>query len=203
MPTSLLKTVALCLLLLAALTACHTIDPDLIPLRESAKAWVHEQDGQQLVFQNTSNGALQTVQVNRRDTVEKLSQKLGARIPNEYLYLTYQRPAVADSGFSVVVYERELVFTRSMEPRYNSGGNADRALLATLVTADVESEEGVAGPKGRLVRNQSPYTSLVRLEALAEMVPYNQPSDLEEAYYSKHHGLVGFKTRDGLVWQRQ
>ena len=185
------------------LAACDAVDPELRPVAASAQTWLHEQDGQTLVFEN-ARGQTQSLRVSRRDTVEKASQKYGKQIPSAHTYLSYRQAAMPDSGFSLKVREAALVFLQTLRP-VGPSATHDHT-LATLNTFADESQEN-SSPLTALARNQllagRSHPSLMQLDRRLErnggwgLLPF------VSLYYAKREGLVAFTTRDGQLWLRR
>ena len=202
-----MKLSNLVLLLAASLftAACGIADPDLAPVEDSAKAWLHEQDGQRLAFRNAT-GQTQTLQVSRVARVEK--NTAGYYItatPTEHIYLTYRRPTPPDSGFTIKVTRNVLEFQSTVKPNYRAPG------LGGVFTAADESQEKPATQTSQLLRNHvlgaRTYASLVEVAASSDYYGSPTPAPylgyLSQLYYSKNDGLAAFRTLDGQLWLRQ
>lgn len=185
------------------LAACDAVDPELRPVAASAQTWLHEQDGQTLVFEN-ARGQTQALRVSRRDTVEKASQKYGKQIPVAHTYLSYRLAATPDSGFSLKVREAEVKFLQTLRPA------AARAThdhtRATLNTFDDEKLEN-AFPATALVRDfvlaGRLRPALLRLDSTTNRNVGRGSLPFVGLDYAKHEGLVAFVTRDGQRWLRR
>ena len=91
--------------------ACDAVAPALRPVAASAQAWLHEQDGQTLVFEN-NRGQTQSLRVSQRATVAEDSRKCLQPAPVAHTYLGYRLAAMPDSGFSLKgVPDRASAFT--------------------------------------------------------------------------------------------
>ena len=187
------------------LAACDAVAPELRPVAASAQAWLHEQDGQTLVFEN-DRGQTQSLRVSRRDTVEKDSRKYLAAAPVAHTYLGYRLAAMPDSGFSLKVFQTELVFLQTLRPVGPSG----TVRFASLNTFDDEKQEN-SSPATALARNYMLAgrlrPSMMRLDSIPKRNYFGNllPSSLPFVglYYAKREGLVAIKTRDGQLWLRR
>lgn len=185
------------------LAACDLVfTPDTVEVTDSAKMWLHEADGQMLVFAN-AQGQAQTVRVSRREATEKESQKLGKQIPYALTYVTYRFPTVPEHGFSLRVRGAELQFLQTLDPGPRSTHDFS---IASVITFAEESQEN-SSPRYALVRNFSlagrSYASLMRRDSLSRRSGGGPLAAYDALYYSKNHGLVAYKTLDGQLWTRR
>ncbi len=185
------------------LASCDlVITPDTREVTDSAKTWLHEVDGQTLVFAN-AQGQTQAVRVSRREATEKESQKYGKQIPYACTYLTYRFPTVPEHGFTLRAKVAELMFVQTLE--FGPRSTHDFYLL-TLNTFAEEPREN-SFPRHALVRNFAlagrSYASLMRGDSLSTRAGGGPLAAYDALYYSKNHGLVAYKTLDGQLWTRR
>jgi hypothetical protein len=185
------------------LAACDLVfTPDTVQVTDSAKTWLHESDGQTLVFAN-AQGQTQTVRVSRREAMEKESQKFGKQIPYALTYITYRFPTLPEHGFSLRVRGIELQFLQTLDPGPRSTHDFT---ISSVYTFAEESREN-SSPRHALVRNFSlagrRYASIMRRDSLSRLGGGGPLAAYDALYYSKNHGLVAYKTLDGQLWTRR
>ena len=185
------------------LAACDlVVTPDTREVTDSAQTWLHEVDGQTLVFA-TAQGQTQTVRVSRREATEKESQKYGKQIPYACTYLTYRFPTVPEHGFTLRAKVAELQFVQTLE--FGPRSTHDFSLFTVNTFAEEPSENSF--PRHALVRNFAlagrTYPSLVQRDSLSRRGGGGPLAAYDALYYSKNHGLVAYKTLDGQLWTRR
>ena len=194
---------------LGLLTSCSAVgdivNPADILLDAAVKDWLHEQNGQVLTFRNAA-GTTQTVYVRRRDetTTGAAAKAPSAQIKLESTTLVYSRlPANPDSVSVVASSKNQLKFYYTGLPK---GTIADgRYLLVTLLAGNDHTQDAT-DPAPALLTNyplgSHTYASVVLVTRLAYWKGLTAPTTLDDLYYSRTDGLVGFKTLDGQLWTR-
>ena len=178
------------------------VTPNTVEVTESAKTWLHEVDGQTLVFAN-AQGQTQTVRVSRREATEQESQKLGKEIQYALVYITYRFPTLPEDGFSLRVRGAELQFLQTMDPGPRSTHDFPISYVHTFADEAMEN----SSPRHVLARNVAlagrSYTAVMQRDSLSRLSGGGPLAAYDALYYSKNHGLVAYKTLDGQLWTRR
>ena len=191
------------------LTGCSAVgdivNPDDWPLEQSAKDWLHEQNGQVLTFRNTA-GAVQTLRVRRRDENPSgpASKLPSANMKIEFTTLVYLRlPDQLDSVSVVAGSKNQLGFYYEGLPKGTT--HDGRYLVVTLYTGNDHTQD-LTNPVAAMLTNYTLgnhiYANVVVVKQVANWKGLAVPTALDDLYYSRTDGLVGFKTLDGQLWTR-
>jgi len=202
------------LLLLAGaswLASCNTlkdaVNPDNAPLEDSAKAWLHEQNGQLLAFHNAA-GATQLVRVVRRQETATGHVVWFSPVTRqaEVATLAYSLfPAKRDS-FAVVAYMDRLEFRHRANAAGDLSPGPNIAASYLLTHDDAKRERSTPDStdlRPLLVLGGRTYSRLMVVDKLASYKYQRDSSAFEDIYYTRSQGLVGFKDLGGEVWLRQ
>ncbi len=213
-----MKHILLLCLAGSLLASCHLfgdpvrdiLAPPDVPLNNSAKAWIHEQNGQILPFKN-AGGQVQSVRVRRLDGDAKSGVFTG-KIPiphvpvkTEFIELDYRFLPQEDSVSLAVANRNTLYFFNTVLPSHDT--YRPDQLLVTFLTADDPADE--AANSLNVLKINYPlgprtYGSVLHVNGVATSKSKNpKPTDLEEIFYSRADGLVGYRTADGQLWLRQ
>lgn len=214
------KAILLLCLASGLLASCHLLGdpikaivaPPDVPLDNAAKDWMHEQNGQQLQFQN-AGGQTQSVRVRRLEGDSK-SGVLSGKVPiphvpvkTEFIELDYYFSlSPQKDSLSLVVADKNLLYVfNTVLPNYEAY-NA-RQLLASFYTCFPTGCERVASPstlETTYTLGTHTYESLLRVPHVAtSKSPTPNATEVEEIFYSRADGLVGYKTVGGQLWLRQ
>ena len=194
---------------LGLLTSCSAVgdivNPADILLETSVKDWLHEQNGQVLTFRNAA-GTAQTVYVRRRDEITSgaATKVSPVQIKTESITLVYSRlPVKLDSVSVVASAKNRLQFFDAGLP---TGTVSDGITLRATIYTNNDHTQDSTDPATALLSNYPlgghTYASVMRIAPVASWKGLAAPAALEELYYSRTDGLVGYKTLDGQLWTR-
>jgi hypothetical protein len=175
------------------------------PTPSYTKAWLHDADGDVLMFRNASTGATETFLASVEDVTHTIKPKLEVRsFELQNISLTYVGQNDSQAGLYVVLDGYGQV---TFQPTINS--SSMQVVLETDRKSHKEgmyaSENANARIETNLELNGRTYARLAHGEfsfTASEQQNPQTAKTLREFWYSKDEGLVAYTKTNGQTWYR-
>ncbi|QJX45496.1 hypothetical protein HMJ29_00495 [Hymenobacter taeanensis] len=186
------------LLVFLLLTGC-TKDA---PMPDTTRAWLHQTDGEQLIFRNPATGTTTPLQVSLKRTEYSYGSKSSFGTGHSEFYnLSYFSSTQEAYGLEAVFKNRMLSVT-------SHGYAGYPAKLEINVTDHTGKFYDEATPPARLVAdtviNGHSHAQVLQGGFNPDTVyrPYEARTRIRRFWYAKDAGLVAYREKNGQLWYR-